>query len=475
MNETEKKEISIKKNFIYKCILTLSSYLVGFIVYPYISRILGVEKVGLVNFIDNTVNYFLLFATLGVNVLGVREIAVVKNDLEKRCQVFQNILGLNILFTVVVLILYWVVVHGYAKFALYTDLFYIGIAKIISTAFLVEWFFTGIEDFRYITIRSIFVKSGYVITVFLLVRNPDDYFIYLVLTMGVVVFNALINWFYVRRSIRFQLRELFSMKYLKTDLVLGCYSIMTSMYLTFNVMFLGLQTNNVEVGYYTTAFKLYAVVLGIFSAFTNVMLPRMSAVLGENNYAYFRQLIHRSFSLLFIVSIPLIIYTVMLAPQIIYVFSGEGYEGAILPMRMIMPLVLVVGIAQVLAIQFLMPMRKDKILFIASLLGAMLSLLMNVLVVPLKGSVGSALVLVCAESVVTLFYIMYVWRNYFRIPVGELSRYMLKAFPCIAICWGAEVCFLSPFAVVGVAGTGVMAYVSGMLYIGKKRKTIRSF
>ena len=52
-------------------------------IFPYVSRVLGVEYVGLVNFVDNTVNYFLLFATMGMSILGIREIAAVKNDYQR--------------------------------------------------------------------------------------------------------------------------------------------------------------------------------------------------------------------------------------------------------------------------------------------------------------------------------------------------------------------------------------------------------
>ena len=128
---------------------------------------------------------------------------------------------------------------------------------------------------------------------------------------------------------------MFSQKYLKQNFSLGIYSIMTSMYLTFNVMYLGLTTDNVQVGYYTTAFKLYSVILGFFTAFTNVMLPRMSALLAKGDVEHFQRLVNKSFSIMSVFSIPMIACSMILTPQIIYVLSGSGYEGAILPMRLL--------------------------------------------------------------------------------------------------------------------------------------------
>ena len=250
-------------------------------IFPYVSRVLGVEYVGLVNFVDNTVNYFLLFATMGMSILGIREIAAVKNDYQRKSQVFSNLMGMNIVFTLFTLIVYLICIAVVPKFNQYEELFYIGAGKILFSAFLIEWFFTGIENFHYITLRSLFIKCIYIISILFLIKSPADYRLYFILTVGVVVINALINTVYVYRFIDFQFKDLFSTRFYRQNCMLGLYAIMTSMYLTFNVMYLGLVSDNVEVGYYTTAFKLYYVILGLFSAFTNVMLPRMSALISE--------------------------------------------------------------------------------------------------------------------------------------------------------------------------------------------------
>ena len=96
---------SLKKNFAYKSILTVSTYIIGFVTFPYIARVLGVEKIGIVNFVDNVINYFLLFATMGISILGVREIASVSDDIEKRSKIFANLLGLSLVFSTVVIII----------------------------------------------------------------------------------------------------------------------------------------------------------------------------------------------------------------------------------------------------------------------------------------------------------------------------------------------------------------------------------
>ena len=428
---------SIKKNFAYKSVLTLSTYLIHFITFPYVARVLGVERIGLVNFVDNTVNYFLLFATMGVGLLGVREIAAVKEDKKRRDQVYSSVLALNLLFTLVSLGIYLLCVVTIPKLCQYDELFYIGTAKILFTVFLVEWFFTGVENFRYITLRIILIKVLYIISVFLFVRDTSDYRLYFILTVGVVVLNALINQLYIRKFVRVRWNNIQLFKYLKQNVTLGIYTLMTSMYLTFNVMYLGLVSNNTEVGYYTTAFKLYSVVLGFFTAFTNVMLPRMSSLLANGEKDRFQELVNRSFSVMSTCCIPLILCSMIMAPQIVYILSGPGYEGAILPMRIIMPAAFAVGVAQVLAIQVLMPMKKDKVLLVASIIGAVVSLLINLLVVPSVKSVGSAVVLLCSEMGVTGMYVWYVLsQELILIPIKAIGKNVLFSLPSVVICLG---------------------------------------
>lgn len=442
---------SIKKNFAYKSALTLSTYVMNFVTFPYVSRVLGVDKIGLVNFVDNTVNYFLLFATLGVGLLGVREIAGAKNDVEQQSKIFSNMLGMNLLFTLFALVIYIFAILLVPRFHQSSELFLIGTAKIIFTAFLVEWFFTGVENFKYITIRSLLVKLLYAVSVFIFIKSEADYKLYFVLTVSVVVVNAIINIVYVNNFVKISIVDCFSTRFVKQNVVLGIYTIMTSMYITFNVMYLGLVSNDTQVGYYTTAFKLYSVVLGLFTAFTNVMLPRMSSLIANGEKDRFNELVTKSFSVMSTFIIPMILCSIIMAPQIIYVLSGPGYEGAILPMRIIMPAALFVGIAQVLAVQVIMPLKYDRVLLIASIIGAITSLIINFFIVSSMQSIGTAIVLVCSELVVTLTYLIFVMRKKMVcISVQLLFKNILYSIPSAAACYLCTF-IINPYLSLGLA------------------------
>lgn len=464
---------SIRNNFFYKAILTLSSYIISFATFPYISRVLGVEGVGLVNFVDNSISYFLLFATMGVTILGTREIAMVKDDRQSRNRVFSTILGMNIVFTIITLIIYFGTIALVPRFYENSEMFYIGAAKIVGTVFLVEWFFTGLESFRYITIRSLIIKLLYVAAVYTFIDDTNDYKLYFTLTVATVVINATVNILYTSRFITIDRKALFSMRYLQKNVMLGLYSIMTSMYVTFNVMYLGLVSDNTQVGYYTTAFKLYTIILGLFSAFTSVMMPRMSAMLADGDKAGFKKIVSASFVGILRFIIPISICCIILAPQIIRVLSGLGYEGAVIPMRIIFPAAVAVGIAQVLAIQVLMPMKQDKVLLTTSILGAIVSLVINITIVPQMQSIGSAIVTLVAESVVTTTYICYVVHHkYLSISFSAVISALLHSLPPVAICIICSLTISNPFICLTasiVVGGGAWIIMNSKMLLGYLR------
>lgn len=453
MNQT-----SIKNNLIYKSLLTIANPILGILTFPYISRVLGVGNIGLVNFVDNTISYFLLFASMGISTIGVRAIAASKNNQINLNKVFSNILGLNLIFTFIVLVLYNLALVCIPRFNANIELFLIGNAKIIFTSLLIEWFYSGIENFRFITIRSLLIRLIYIISIFVFIKDSEDYFLYFILTTSIIVVNSLVNMFYSSKFVKVVFKELFSFTYLKENLLIGVYSIMTSMYLTFNVMFLGLKTNDVEVGYYTSAFKLYSLILSVFTAFTSVMLPRMSSLISNNNFAQFNRFINKSFDSVLLLSFPLVLCGSLLAPEIIYLICGAGYEGAIIPMQIIMPSIILVAISQVLAIQVLMPLKKDNILLRTSIFGAIISLILNITLVSQYASIGSSIVLLLSELIVTIIYVIYVTKKKIvHIPWGRFFKAFVKSLPCAAVCLVCKSVISQTYAII------VFSFISSVL------------
>ena len=388
---------SLKKNIIYSSILTAANYIFPLVTYPYVSRVLGVDNIGACNFVDSVINYFILFSMLGISTVGIREISQARSDREKLNQTFSRLFTINTVSTTAVLIALLVSMFTVPQLRENSHLMWIGVLKLISNYLLIEWLYKGLEEFKYITSRTVLVKCLYVVAVFLFIKSPADTTIYYMLLTLMITGNALINIVHSRKYVKYSLTLQKSSALLKAIIILGIYA---SMYTTFNVVYLGFECGDTEVGYYATSTKIYRMILSVFTAVTGVMMPRLASLLSEEKFGTFRSLLKKSFRILFIIFIPTSLAIGIFAPQIIHLIAGAGYEGAIMPLRIISPLLLIIGLEQIIIIQGLMPLKKDKEVLINSAAGAATGIIANLILVPQYGATGAAISWFAAECVV---------------------------------------------------------------------------
>ena len=425
--------MGLKKNILYSGFLTTSIYIFQFITYPYIARVLGVTNIGICNYVQSIVNYFCLFSMLGITTLGVREIAKCNGNEEKISKTFSELFTLNAFFTITVFIAYILCIELVPQFQAYKKLLYIGASQLLFNTLIVEWLFRGLEKFKYITIRTLFVRTAYVILIFLFVRDSYDYTTYFIIYSGMIIANGFINWNYGRKFAHFTIQPLYAIKhYLKPLLYLGSQSILISIYTTFNVVFLGMMCGDTQVGYYTTATKIQNIILALYTSFTLVMMPRISALMEENNTDSIKKLTQQSFNLLYAFVFPCIFFSEFYAEEIVYLIAGSGYMGAVIPMRIVMPLMLIIGLEQILIVQILTPARADKQVFINSLIGATCSVILNICLVSKFKSIGSSVVWFVCELAVLSAAIYFVKKKFENIYfVSDIVKHLLAFIPLL--------------------------------------------
>ena len=186
--------MNTRQNLFYNVLLSVSGILIPLIVYPYVSRTLGVGNIGLINFVDSVINYFLVFSMMGIGIVGVREVAITKDNPNELNSVFSSLVGLNILFSSVVICALVLSLFLVPKFWDSRVLIIIGGVKLILNVFLIEWFFRGVQRFKYITLVTLSTKLIYVVSVFALVTNKESYIVFFSLTTGLIGINAFINF-----------------------------------------------------------------------------------------------------------------------------------------------------------------------------------------------------------------------------------------------------------------------------------------
>lgn len=466
--------MSLKKNFIYSSILTVSNYLFPLIVYPYISRTLGLSNIGVVNFVDNLVNYFVLISMMGITTVGVREIAAAHKNRKKLSKTFMSLLMLTAISTIIAIIILGIVMYTVPTLFPYRSLLYVGIVKLVFNLFLVEWLFMGLEEFKYITTRSILVKCVYVLSVFLIVKEAADYKIYYILTVSFVVINAVINLFYSRHFIYYSLKDIHMRPFFKPYMIMGVYSLMTNAYIMLNPVWLGFVTNTDEVGYFTTATRLHTIISAVLLSFANILFPRVSNLLAEGKQKEFWDKINIAFDAIFLFAFPTIVYMLVAGPDLLHLVVGNGFEGAYLPLRIITPLALIIGIEQILVIQILMATHQDSTVLQNSIIGAVTALIFNILLTTSLGAVGSAIVWVIVELVVMTLSIIAIYRKYnYILPFKRVFSYCISYTPLLLLSLLLYYNLDNTYAIISVIAVLTIVYAAINESFILKNKVVR--
>jgi O-antigen/teichoic acid export membrane protein len=396
--------MSIKKNVIYNTILTISNVAFPIITTPYISRILGVKNIGIVNFAINYTSYFALVAALGIPLYGIREIAKHNDDLNDRNQVFSELFIINCVSTIISSLIYLVSIFSIST--LYRDREFLLIAGILIffVPFNTDWFFSGREKFKLVTIRSLATKLISFGGLFIFVRTREDIVPYLILTIVANLSSQIWNFGYMlRKEVKIRFNNLQIKKHLKSILILFSSHVAISIYTLLNTLMLGFMSDYIQVGYYTSAIKISKITLPIVISMSPVIIARINILKGiSNNQEQISILLNRSFGFMMMLAIPATIGLIMIAPRFVPVFFGSEFIPSTASMQLLSSLVIIIGLSNFFGMQILVALGHEKKFLIAILFGTITSFFLNLLLIGHYGSFGASIASVVAETMVTI-------------------------------------------------------------------------
>ena len=265
-----------------------------------------------------------------------------------------------------------------------------------------EWFYQGVEDFKYITIRSIIVRTLAVIFLFIFVKSREDIIYYGIYCVAGVYAGNIFNFFRLRKYLDFSvIKELKPFKHLKPVLKIFVLNLIVSLYVNLNSIMLGFLKGPESVGLFTSATKITQLLLGLTSALGTVILPRLSNLIANNNYAEFNRLSNIATKFIFAVTLPLSVAVILLADNLILLLSGDAYSDAILTLQIISFIIFAIGLSGVFGIQILYPQGKESIVIKSTAIGAVINLLLNFILIPKFSHHGAAVATLLAEIGVT--------------------------------------------------------------------------
>lgn len=392
---------SIATNAILNSIRQVCTILFPLITLPYASRVIQAENYGKINFATSFVSYFSIFAALGINTYAVREGVAIRRYKNKISLFSSQIFSINILSSIISYILLISAILISAKVKHYASLILIYSIGIILTTIGVEWVYAIYEDYLFITIRSISVQALSLICMFIFVKEAGDFYIYAIINVIANGGANIVSGLYASKYIKFKPTVHLDLKqHLKPLLILLGSAIAMVIYVNSDITILGIMVDDVSVGIYSVAVKIYTGVKQIINAIFIVTLPQVVLLLKEENKKGYNQLLGRIMTILIILLFPIMGGMFILSEDLIFLVAGETYlDGTISLQILSIALCFSIG-AGFYANVILVANKKENKVLQSTLIAAVTNVLLNFLFVKLWKQNGAAFTTALSELIV---------------------------------------------------------------------------
>lgn len=422
---------SVKSNILLNGLNTVTGIIFPVITFPYAARVLLPEGIGAVNFLNSIVSYIVLFTSLGIPMYAVKEVAKYRDDIEKRNKITVEILMLSTILCAIGYVAVWLLAAFVPQIHEQAALFYILSLTIIFTAIGVNWFYQGIEDFKFITIRAIIVRTLAAAALFIFVKDSSDLLIYGMIVVGSTVGNNFINFLHLRKKINLRhiaFHELRISRHMKPALEVFILNLIISLYIQLNSIMLGFMSGDDAVGYFTAGTKISHIGLTIISSLGTVLLPRCSHLLKIGDTKGFNSIINKSLGITMALSLPMAVGLIVLATPITLIFCGNEFDDAIPVLILNAPVVVFISLTNLMGIQVLYPKDKINIVIWSVSGGAIANLILNFFLIPPHGAVGAAIATLVAEFAVLMIQLLWGRAYYpFKLTAVFKWKYIIGA------------------------------------------------
>ena len=459
---------SIKGNIVLNSINTVTGIIFPIITFPYAARVLLPDGIGIVNFQLSLINYIVLFTGLGIPLYAVKEIAKYQNDITLRNTVAAEILTLSVVLCIIGYLFVWLIAQFVPQVHSYQSLFYILSLTILFTAIGVNWFYQGIEDFKFITVRAIIIRCLSATLLFLFVKSPDDLLIYGLVVVGSTVGNNLINFIHLRKYLKsnYISKNLSRvLRHLKPSLSAFTFYVLASIYLYINTTMLGFMTNDNIVGLFTAGTKIPTIGLTLIGSIGVVLLPRSVNMLEEGKKLEFRQLSIKSIESTLAIALPISLGTFLLAEPLICIFCGYSYLNSIQILYWNSPIILITGIINLIGSQILYPKGCIRLMIISKAIGLVTNIILNLFLIPKLNAIGAAISILISE-ILSLIVILLIGNKKIPYHIFDLriKNYLVASLLMGIFIIGMELCVENQITKLILCFTGGVAIYSTYLY-----------
>lgn len=415
-------EKSIMKNYIYNNILLIFNLAYPLITTIYINKIFSVKLIGEVSFSLSIVTVFISLSSLGITGYGTREVARNRNNKESLNKIFSELLFLNFISVIFFLLLYFSIISFFSSVHQYLKIFMMLSLNLFMSVFSLEWFYIGIEEYEYITKRSILTKLISFIFMFIFIKSEKDIYLYVIFLVLGISLNGIFNIYNSRKYIKISFKKLELKKYIKLLKYFYFQVIMGCLYNGTDQVILGLNSTKDQVAYYARSRQLISVIVIISLSFTKTIIPRLNNKIGNRNE--YKELVNTSFDFSCFLSFPFFIGTLFLSKNMLYIIGKENFLSADNILKILSVLLIFSFMAVFLDTNISIPHNKEKNTFYGNIGVMVISLVVSLILSEKYGGIGSAIAIILGEFVGVIVQLFFIKKQ--NLYLGFFSKNTMK-------------------------------------------------
>lgn len=436
---------------------------------PYISRVLGAEKVGIYSFTISIVTYFSLFGTLGVSLYGQREIAYARENKSKRKKTFFEIIFFRFITMSLSIAVYFFV---FARNNEYQEYYQILLLYLLAAAFDISWFFQGMEEFKKTVTRNVIVRIISVCCIFLFVKTQEDLSKYLLIYSLADFLGNLSLWLYLPKYFKgVEIKHLNIRRHMIPIVLLFIPQIAIKLYNIVDRTMIGYMiAEKSELGNYEEAYKLINVLFTVVSSLSIVMVPRIASVFASGDKKKLNDYIIKSFRFTFFLAFPMMMGIITISKEFVPIFLGEGYDKVAIIINILAPMLVLCGITNVIGTQYLLPTKRQKEYTLSILGGLIVNIVLNLVAISFYGAIGAAVATTISQLVVACVQIYYVKREIsIKRVLKSGKKYGIVSVVMLVFCIGIGMIVPNGIAsVIAKVMVGVVVYFFMLIALGDK-------
>lgn len=392
------KKRSLTENVFFNMLYQVLVTVLPIITTPYTARTLGLSANGVHSFTESIVTYFIIFGAIGTSLYGIRKIAYIRDDEAELARVTKEIilLRLFLMFATLAIFIPTLCINNQ-----YAYIYRIHIINIVANGIDISWFYQGVEDFKKVTVRNLIVKFIFIFCLFVFIKEPGDLPWYVLLIVVSSLIGNLIMLYYLPQYVDLKKgKDLKIFTHLKPSVLLFVPQAMNYIYVLIDRSMLGWLTNTDNVGLYDQAQRIVRMVTAVLQSVGYVMMARVANLTNSNDREGIKTYVRKSVNFNLFIAFPAMLGILGVADDFIPFFLGKEYLGSIPILKAMSVLVFLSSMNSLMGVQMLIPMGKEKIYTIATTCGACVSVLLNLILIPILGVYGSCVACIVAEATV---------------------------------------------------------------------------